>query len=95
MLFRSIILLIPGLKLAPALYSWRIRSRIHRWYGILIALERSMLSEPDQEERQALLKKLDEVEAGVNKMKVPLAYSDQYYVLRDHIMFVRNRYRGA
>jgi TRAP transporter TAXI family solute receptor len=90
-----IILLIPGLKLAPALYSWRIRSRIHRWYGILIALERSMLSEPDQEERQALLKKLDEVEAGVNKMKVPLGYSDQYYVLRDHIMFVRNRYLGV
>jgi len=90
-----IILLIPGLKLAPALYSWRIRSRIYRWYGILIALERSMLAEPEPEARQTLLKELDEVEAGVNKMKVPLAYSDQYYVLRDHIMFVRDRYRGA
>ena len=90
-----IVLLIPGLKLAPALYSWRIRSRIYRWYGILIALERSMLAEPEPEERQKLLKKLDEVEAGVNKMKVPLSYSEQYYVLRDHIMFVRDRYRGA
>ena len=90
-----IILLIPGLKLAPALYSWRIRSRIYRWYGILIALERSMLAEPEPEARQKLLKELDEVEAGVNRMKVPLAYSDQYYVLRDHIMFVRDRYRGA
>jgi TRAP transporter TAXI family solute receptor len=90
-----IILLIPGLKLAPALYSWRIRSRIYRWYGILIALERSMLEEPEPEARQTLLKELDEVEAGVNKMKIPLAYSDQYYVLRDHIMFVRDRFRGA
>jgi TRAP transporter TAXI family solute receptor len=90
-----IVLLIPGLKLAPALYSWRIRSRIYRWYGILIALERSMLAEPEPEERQKLLKKLDEVEAGVNKMKVPLSYSEQYYVLRDHIMFVRDRYRGT
>jgi len=90
-----IVLLIPGLKLAPALYSWRVRSRIYRWYGILIALERSLLAEPAPEERQALLKKLDEAEAGVNRMKVPLAYSEQYYVLRDHIMFVRNRYRGA
>ena len=89
------VLLIPGLKLAPALYSWRIRSRIYRWYGILIALERSLLAEPGPEERQTLLKKLDEAEAGVNGMKVPLAYSEQYYVLRDHIMFVRNRYRGA
>lgn len=90
-----IVLLIPGLKLAPALYSWRIRSRIYRWYGILIALERSLLAEPDPEARQALLKKLDEAEAGVNKMKVPLAYTEQYYVLRDHIMFVRNRYQSA
>jgi TRAP transporter TAXI family solute receptor len=88
-----IVLLIPGLKIAPALYSWRIRSRIYRWYGILIALERSLLAEPEPEERQALLKKLDEAEAGVNKMKVPLAYSEQYYVLRDHIMFVRDRYK--
>jgi len=89
-----VVLLIPGLKLAPALYSWRIRSRIYRWYGILISLERSMRAEAEPEERQALLKKLDEVEAGVNKMKVPLAYSEQYYVLRDHIMFVRARYQS-
>ena len=25
-------------------------------------------------------------------MKVPLAYADQFYVLRDHIRFVRNRF---
>jgi len=90
-----IVLLIPGLKLAPALYSWRIRSRIYRWYGILIALERSMLAEAGPEARQRLLQELDEVEAGVNRMKVPLAYSEQYYVLRDHIVFVRDLYREA
>jgi hypothetical protein len=89
------VLLIPGLKLAPAFYSWRIRSRIYRWYGILIALERSLLAEPEPEARQELLKKLDEVEAGVNRMKMPLAYAEQYYVLRDHIMFVRERYQGT
>jgi TRAP transporter TAXI family solute receptor len=90
-----LVLLIPGLKLAPGLYRWRIRSRIYRWYGILISLERSMLAEPGPEEREALLKKLDEVEAGVDRMKVPLSYSEQYYVLRDHIRFVRERYRGT
>ena len=90
-----IVLLIPGLKLAPALYSWRIRSRIYRWYGILIALERSMLAEAEPEARQRLLRELDQVEAGVNRMKVPLSYSEQYYVLRDHIVFVRDRYREA
>jgi TRAP-type uncharacterized transport system substrate-binding protein len=90
-----IVLLIPGLKLVPALYSWRIRSRIYKWYGILIALERSMLALPAPEERQELLKRLDDIEAEVNKMKMPLAYAEQFYVLRDHISFVRGRYANS
>ena len=72
--------------------SWRIRSRIYRWYGILIALERSMLARPEPEGREAMLKRLDDIEREVNKMKMSLAFSDQFYVLRDHIGFVRERY---
>jgi TRAP transporter TAXI family solute receptor len=86
------VLLIPGLKLVPAVYSWRIRSRIYRWYGILISLERTLLSQITPEERSESLKRLDEIEAEVNKMKMPLSYADQFYVLRDHISFVRQRY---
>jgi hypothetical protein len=37
------VVLIPGLKVVPALYSWRVRSRIYRWYGKLITLERGLL----------------------------------------------------
>jgi TRAP transporter TAXI family solute receptor len=87
-----VVLLIPGLKLVPALYNWRIRSRINRWYGILINLERDMLAQTSHDEREELLKKFDIIEANVNKMKMPLAYADQFYVLRDHINFVRERY---
>ncbi|GFO60654.1 hypothetical protein GMST_29790 [Geomonas silvestris] len=88
-----VVVLIPGLKLVPAIYSWRVRSRIYRWYGNLIALERSILANPSVEERAALLKRLDDIEAEVNKMKMPLAYAEQFYVLRDHIKFVGDRYR--
>ncbi|HEX9023209.1 MAG TPA: TAXI family TRAP transporter solute-binding subunit [Geobacteraceae bacterium] len=87
-----IVLLIPGLKLVPALYNWRIRSRIYRWYGLLMALERSLLAQPALDERKELLRKLDEIDGEVNKMKMPLAFADQFYVLRDHISFVRSRY---
>lgn len=90
-----IVLLIPGLKLVPRLYSWRIRSRIYRWYGKLIALERSLLAQPTPGERDEILKRLDDIEAEVNRMKMPLAYADQFYVLRDHINFVRDRYSGG
>jgi len=86
------VVLIPGLKMAPSIYRWRIRSRIFRWYGKLIALERGMLAQPSLAEREELLRRLEDIEAEVNKMRMPLAYADQFYVLRDHIGFVRSRY---
>lgn len=85
-----VLLLIPGIRLVPMLYGWRIRSRIYRWYGELIALERG-ISRETPEERADILKRLDEIEAAVNRMKMPLAFADQFYVLREHIGFVRGR----
>jgi TRAP transporter TAXI family solute receptor len=87
-----VVLFIPGLKLVPALYSWRIRSRIYRWYGLLISIEKTLLSEHTAEERAETLKELDEIETAVNGMKIPLSFADLFYVLRDHISFVRRRY---
>jgi TRAP-type uncharacterized transport system substrate-binding protein len=86
-----IVVLIPGLRLVPALYGWRVRSRIYRWYGALIALERSALGDHTPEERAGLLDRLDDIEEAVNRMKMPLAYAGQFYVLREHIGFVRDR----
>jgi hypothetical protein len=87
-----VVLLIPGLKLVPTLYRWRVRSRIYRWYGILISLERRMLVQSSPDEHREVLRHLDDIESKVNTMRMPLAYADQVYVLRDHISFVRERY---
>jgi hypothetical protein len=86
-----VVLLLPGLRLVPSLYRWRIKSRIYRWYGALIGLERDALTNSAPEEREEMLKRLDGTEDGVNNMKVPLAFADQFYVLREHIRFVRDR----
>jgi len=88
-----VVLLIPAFKLVPYLYQWRIRSRIYRWYGSLIGLERLLLAK-EPAGRAAILRRLDDIESAVNQMKVPLAFADQLYVLRDHIAFVRERYAG-
>jgi NMT1-like family len=85
------VLLVPGLRMLPALYRWRIRSRIYRWYGALIAIEREAFSDATDEQRAALLKELDQIEDSVNKLKMPLAYADAFYVLREHVSFVRSR----
>ncbi|KAF1049645.1 MAG: hypothetical protein GAK41_01702 [Burkholderia gladioli] len=86
-----VVVLIPGLRFVPLLYGWRVRSRIYRWYGALITLERSARGELSPRARIALLDKLDDVEDAVNRMKMPLAYAGQFYVLREHIGFVRQR----
>jgi hypothetical protein len=91
-----VVVLIPGARLIPSLYAWRVKSRIYRWYGALIAIERSALDETaSADERAASLAKLAEIEGAVNRLKMPLAYADQFYVLREHIGFVRARLAQA
>jgi hypothetical protein len=91
-----VVVLVPGVRLIPSLYAWRVKSRIYRWYGALIAIERAALDENStDEERAASLAKLADIEGAVNRLKMPLAYADQFYVLREHIGFVRARLTQA
>ena len=95
LLLPLLVLLIPSLRLVPWLYSWRVRSRLYRWYGELLAIERSALAHAQAVEHERLVARLDEVESAVNRIKIPLAFADEFYVLREHIRFVRERLAGA
>jgi len=86
-----IVLLIPGLRLVPAIYRWRISMRIYKHYGELMALERDMRAKLTPEQRTELSGRLDEIEKRVNSSKMPLPFADSFYVLREHINFVRRR----
>ena len=86
-----IVLLLPGMRLIPAIYRWRFRSRIFRWYRALLVIERDLLTELAPDKRKELLEKLDNIEADVNRMKVPASFADQFYALRGHITFVHTR----
>lgn len=86
-----VVLLIPGLRVLPWIYRWRIHSRIYPWYGALMSLERGLRTHPEARDHAMLVARLDEIEHGVNKLVVPLAFIDQIYVLREHIDFVRSR----
>jgi len=66
-----------------------VGSRIYRWYGALLALEREVREHPAPEEREELLKRLAEIERGVGRIKVPLSFAGELYVLREHVSFVR------
>jgi hypothetical protein len=86
-----LVLILPATRVAPTLYRWRVRSRIYRWYGALMAIERDMRASPTPEQQVEILKRLDSIELSVNQMKTPLSFADQLYVLRDHVSMVRQR----
>jgi TRAP-type uncharacterized transport system substrate-binding protein len=91
-------LVIPLSKIVPPLYVWRIRSRVYRWYGQLRAVEQALENADPancDEVRTDLLRRLDDIEARVNHISIPLAYADALYGLRSHINFVRQRVRGT
>ena len=86
-----VVVIIPALRLVPLVYRWRIRSRVYRWYGVLMAIEREIFSGPTAQEKQELLKRLDRVGEAVNRIKLPLSFADQLFVLRSHVDMVRDR----
>jgi len=86
-LLAIVAVLIPLSRVVPPLYQFRIRSRVFRWYGQLRALEDARGKRPADE----LLRELDDIDARVGRINVPLSYADELYALRGHIQMVRRR----
>ena len=87
-------ILLPVIKLAPVLYTWRIRQRIVRRYRELRAVELDLDNGADAEEIARSLKEIDRIERAVNRIPMPLAFVNQLYDLRGHIEVVRHRLEG-
>lgn len=86
-----ILLLIPGLKIAPALYRWRMQSRIYPWYGTLLEIDREASHPLDDKQRAELLNRLNHIEHAVKKITIPATFADLFYTLVGHIQLVRER----
>jgi hypothetical protein len=98
---RIIVLLIPILgiayplfRLMPALYGWSMRRRIHRLYGQLKFIE-AELETSTPVEPAAVLEQLDSLEKRANRMRVPVAFTQMLYMLKQHISLVRERIASA
>ncbi len=86
-----ILVLVPGLKIIPGIYRWRMQARIFRWYRELLDVERKALQRPlNAVARERFLLQLAEIEESVRKIRVPASFADLFYGLREHIVFVRN-----
>ena len=92
-LISIIAILIPLGRVLPPLYTFRIRSRIFRWYRQLRQIEDSLTA--GKRPREELLDELNRLDAKVERIAVPLSYTDELYSLRGHIGLVRERLAEA
>ncbi len=85
-----IVVVIPGLRLLPQLYRWRVNRRIHSRYSELMSLEKETLHPDVTTQRRAeLLQQLEHIERRAISERTPGSHADQLYLLREHIEFVR------
>jgi TRAP transporter TAXI family solute receptor len=91
MLLPLLALLIPLAKLAPALYTWRMRSRIYRWYDELQAINLTLRDDMPTDVARDHLQELDKLEIEISRIPVPLSYNDILYNLLLHLDLVRSK----
>ena len=87
------IVLIPGLKLIPAILRWRVKLILFRWYRALQAVERGLRGPLTPTEYQEWMNRLDHIETSVKATRIPASFADQFYGLRGHISYVRDRFK--
>ena len=83
-------LLIPLLKVAPALYTWRVRSKVFRCYGELRFLEDDLKNHFDPARLDDYRQRLDALDEEASRLHVPLGFTDLVYTLREHVNLVRH-----
>jgi hypothetical protein len=84
-------LAIPLSRVAPAVYTWLIKSRVHKLYGELRFLEMQLRDARQPLELSTFRKELDAIENKVNHLRLPVAFSSHLYELRSHIELVRSK----
>lgn len=87
--FPVLVILIPTLRTVPVLFRWVARLRIRRRYRELRLLEQDFLAEKNPEKRELLRREFDRIEDEANQMQVRASFADQFYILREHIDYVR------
>ena len=84
-------MLLPAIKFAPVLYTYRLKARIGRWYARLGAVEREVAGQPDAARIGDHVARLDAIEREIKATRLPNWMSEQTYLLRAAIDLVRER----
>jgi TRAP transporter TAXI family solute receptor len=91
MLIPIVGILLPVLRFAPPVYTWRVLRRFLYWYRELQQIEAGFDPKAGPEHLARIRAKIDAIEDAANRIEVPLGFANQLYDLRQHIELVRRR----
>ncbi len=83
--------LIPLLRGIPWLYARRSRRKFYRWYEELKGLEVEAEKNSGPESMMEHQRRLDRIEAAINRLKVPLVLFGEVNRLKEHVDAVRGK----
>jgi TRAP transporter TAXI family solute receptor len=86
-----LVVLVPLVRLLPQFLRWRVRSRIYRWYGELVLLERDVATRRGTLPIEKWLRDLDRIERAAEQIQTPTSFASEAYTLREHIGLVRRK----
>ena len=89
------LVVIPAIRFLPVAYRWSVQLRIYRCYRPLLRLERDAKSPLTAAHLGELLGQLDTIETEVHALRVPASFASQFYELRHHVAFVRQKLNAA
>jgi TRAP-type uncharacterized transport system substrate-binding protein len=84
-----LVVVVPVINFLPQVLRWRVRSRVYRWYGELVLLERDVSSRTGTLPVEKWLSDLDRIEQAAARIRTPVSYASEAYTLREHIGLVR------
>ena len=84
-----LVVMVPVIRFLPQVMSWRVRSRIYRWYGELTLLEREVRSREGDLPIERWLADLERIQRAAERVTTPASFASEAYTLREHIDLVR------
>ncbi len=88
--------IIPLFRIAPAALQWSVRRRIFRWYRQIRVIDEEIVQRGVPRARlEADLALLERLDQDVSATEVPLSYMEEFYNLRLHIAYMRQRVKDA
>lgn len=91
MLLPLIALVLPLSRLLPPTYRWRMRRRVYQWYDEVKMIDTAAHDDQSAFSRADCLLALEEIEAEIRQVDVPLSFHSELYTLRQHTDLIRQR----